>query len=85
MRPVNLGGRLAGQDLEEWVTRAFQEIESASREADPLDIADGFTVTNIPAPAVTTLNVATATASDVAKFVATLIDQFQRRGSSRVE
>lgn len=77
MREVNFG---PGTQLED----ALRLIEDASRE-DALTIADGFHVTNVPATPVTTLDVSTATLADVIKFVATLVDQLQKRGPNRVE
>jgi hypothetical protein len=76
MRELNLATPLSLQD----VAYAFQEISNASRE-DAVAIADGYTVTNFTASR--TLNAGTATTAQVAAFIATLIDDLQKRGQNR--
>lgn len=74
MRPLALGALtdLAG------VIQGLKKIEQAS-QVDALVIADEFSVQNFTPTR--TLNVATATATDIANFLATFIDDCHRRGS----
>jgi len=76
MRELNL---LAPSSLQD-VANAFQEISNASRE-DAVSIADAYTVTNFTASR--TLNAGTATLAQLAAFVATFIDDLQKRGPNR--
>lgn len=81
MRPVDFGSppvNPEGQRL--WYEAALRQIEEASRE-DALIISDSFTVSNHTATR--TLDVSTATLTDVANVLATLLDDFQKRGPYR--
>lgn len=69
MRPVHIGS--AAGDKKAWVERALAEIERASQEERFIDIADAYTVENFTPTR--TLDAATATAGDIADFLATLI------------
>ena len=83
MRPVALPDpspfAAAVETKIDWCIRAIQEIARSSRVADPNKVADEFTVRN--ATATRTLDVATASASDVAAVVGTFIGDLKQRGS----
>lgn len=65
-----------------WVYEALQLIELASQEdADIASIAQDFTVENYTATR--TLDASTATATDVADVLCTLIDDIKNRGMKR--
>lgn len=64
-----------------FVFEALREIEKASVEADPGEIADAFTIENYTETR--TLDAATATAGDVANVLCTLIFDLQNRGTKR--
>ncbi len=81
MRPVRFGTPLPGQELR-FILDALHDIERASQE-DALTIADDFVVTN--AVELREINTATCTLAQLAQFVATLVDDFQKRGQNRVE
>jgi hypothetical protein len=76
MREVNLPPPQSMQDI----ANAFTELSNASRE-DAVLIADSYTVTNFTASR--TLNAGTATTAQLAAFVATFIDDLQKRGPNR--
>lgn len=82
MRPISLGtpGRVNADLWKKWVDECFAEIERASYD-DVASVADDFTVTNyVPTR---TLNASTATLSDVANVLCTLIADIQNRGMKR--
>jgi hypothetical protein len=79
MRRVTFRPRLAGEDIEKYVARCFQEISEASNE-DAMTIADNFGVSNFTASK--SIDVATVTLPQLASFVATLVDELQRRGKT---
>jgi hypothetical protein len=80
MRPVTFGYPLG--DFTQYVMDSLREIENASNEG-VFAVADGFTVSNFTVTR--TLNAGTATTADIANFLATLIDDLQKRGPNRVE
>jgi hypothetical protein len=82
MRPLSLGYRFFSEDFTAWAERAFREIENASQE-DAIVVADSYTVSNFTATR--TLNAGTATLPQLAAFVATFIDDLQKRSPNRVE
>lgn len=82
MRPVSLG-RPNTQDpdaFRRWALAAFAEIERASVD-DSFVVADDFTVSNHTPTR--TLNAATATTSDIANVLCTLLEDLQNRGMKR--
>ena len=81
MRPVQLGFRFGGS-FETWAEAALRQIEHASQE-DATIIADAFTVSNFTVTR--TLDAGTATATQIANFLATFIDDLQKRGTNRAE
>lgn len=84
MRKVSLSGAPSGQPQQQiaWLHNALREIERASNDNDPMIIAQNFTITGA-FTTTRTLNVATATLSDLIAVVATLISDLQKGGSSR--
>jgi hypothetical protein len=64
-----------------WIFEQFKEIERASAENDAGEIADAFTIEN-HTPTYS-LDVATATATDVANVLATFLTALKRRGIKR--
>lgn len=64
-----------------WVYEQFKEIERASLENDAGETADAFTIEN-HTPTYT-LDVATATATDVANVLATFLTALKKRGIKR--
>lgn len=83
MRQVTLPppARSAGQQaFNEWVNACLREIELASQEDIAL-MAKEFTVTGHTPTRV--LDAATATATDVADVLCTLLEDLQKRGSKR--
>jgi hypothetical protein len=64
------------------VRAALQEIVTASRLNDLVAIAQNYTITG-PVTTTRTLNVPTATASQIASFVATLVLDLQKGGANR--
>jgi hypothetical protein len=85
MRRVSFGNPpsnilLANPDMR-FVFEALREIEKASLEGDAGQVADAYTVTNFTETR--TLDAGTATASDVADVLATLISDLQKRGTKR--
>lgn len=67
MRPVRLG--------KDDIATSLREIERASQEERFVDIADAYTVTNYTPSR--TLDATTATATQVAHFLATLIQDLK--------
>lgn len=84
MRQVTLIGFPSGT-LEQkfaWLHAQLREIEKASRENDIITLSNAFTVSGTYT-ATRTLNVSTATLSDLIAFVATFIDDCKRGGVNR--
>lgn len=80
MKPLFLGPPPQGGTVDmklDWCMRALMQIEMAT-QADPLAIADTFTVTTPTAKHA--LDVSTATTLDVAKVLGTLLLDMRRRG-----
>lgn len=77
---VFLGAPIPGRETD-WIMEALREIERASAEEN-YSVTDAFTVLNLGDP-VRTLDVATATATDVAKVLGTLLQDMKRRGATR--
>lgn len=73
MRQVSLGSPRSGSNdpFARWVMEAFRTIESASQAERFVDIVSAYTVTNYTKTR--TLDASTATAGDIANFLATLI------------
>jgi hypothetical protein len=81
MKPFNFGHPVKGHESQ-WAVNALRQIELQSNitietMADEYDVSN-FTPTR-------TLNATTATAADVANFIATFIDDIKRRGSNRTD
>ncbi len=74
--PNNLGDEL----FKQWVSACFDEIQNASIEEISL-IASDFTITGYTETR--TLDASTATATDVANVLCTLILDLQRHGQHR--
>lgn len=81
MREIYLGAPTSS--LDPWLIQTLREIENASREG-VFAIVDNYTVTGTFTPT-RTLDADTATTADVIAFIATLIDDLQKRGSKRAE
>lgn len=79
MKPLFLGPPPQGDSDQklDWCIRALQAIEMAS-QADALAISDTFTITNISAKH--SLDGSTATLSDVARVIGTLLLDMRKRG-----
>lgn len=84
MKSVSFRRPLAGsqRSFEDYVMNCLKEIESASLE-DAIYVADDMTVSNFTTSR--TLNAGTATTTQLANFVATFIDDLQRRGKNRTQ
>ncbi len=82
MRPISFHQKLPGEKDEKWMMRCLRQIEEHSNE-DALPIADQFTVK--PTTKTRTLDAGTATLSDVVNFLATFIDDLQKRGKNRAQ
>lgn len=81
MRRLALGNPLPGNNgFERWATDALREIERASAE-DVEAVLSEFTVTEFTATR--TLDASTATLDDLKNFVATMVDDIQKRGQKR--
>ena len=79
MRKANIGsprGR-ATDEFSKWVGSALKELERASYEEIPGEIADAYTMTNFTATR--TLDAASATATDVANVLATFLTDMKAR------
>lgn len=84
MRRVNFGMPPANLKVSpelQWVLQALKEVELASYEYDPASIASGFTISNYTETR--TLNAATATATEIANVLATLILDLRRGGAKK--
>jgi hypothetical protein len=73
MRPVTVGAprTATSNPFDKFVLAAFREIEQASHAERFIDVVSGYTVTNYTKTR--TLDASTATAGDIANFLATLI------------
>ena len=87
MRKVRLGSPAGGDTgFQSWATRALQTIETASDQDDPFEIFDAYTVTVASGFApVRTLTPASATATDVANVLATIIMDMKARSTNRAQ
>lgn len=72
MKPVRLGRT----DTPQQINQAFRKIEQASREERFVDIAASFNVDNVVETR--SIDVNTATATDVANFLGTLLQELKR-------
>lgn len=79
MRRLNFGTPRG--DFEMWAHDALRTIETES-ESGMETILDEYSIANFTELRI--LNAGTATAGDVANFLCTLINDIQKRGSSRV-
>jgi hypothetical protein len=79
MRPLNLGSETCRDPVAE---RKFQEIERASKENDPAQIAADFTLGTYTE--LRTINVGTSTLTETQQFLATLIADLAAGGQHRV-
>lgn len=79
MRKLSFGPRQAVDPIAE---QRFRDIEGASKENDPIDIASAFNITG-SYTVTRTLNASTATLADVRNFIATLVDDLKRGGTNR--
>jgi hypothetical protein len=82
MRPLILGGPISDDPkaFQDWVKQAMAEIESSSNDGVET-VFDGFTINTYTVTR--TLSPATATATDVANVLATLISDIKARGAKR--
>lgn len=82
MRPVSLGKPILKEDAlwKKWAEECFAELERATYE-DEAAIANDFSVVNHTPTR--TIDKTTATLSDVANVLCTLIEDLQNRGSKR--
>lgn len=71
----NAEGRLS------WAERCLRRIETESRDSDWSDVAKGFTLATFTETR--SLDPATATATDVANVLCTLISDMAKRGAKR--
>lgn len=84
MRPVSLGRptRIEPKEWKKWVEQCFNELELASQE-DLSAVAGNFTPSNYTDTR--TLNAGTATATDVANVLCTLLNDLRNRGMKRTQ
>lgn len=82
MRPISLGkpSAISAEHWKKWCEECFAEIERASYE-DVAEVARDFTVTNLTD--LRTLNVSTATTSEIARFLGTFVRDIRNRGMKR--
>ena len=73
MRPITIGSprTVTMNQFDKFVMGAFREIEQASHEERFINVVTAFKVTNYTKTR--TLDASTATATDIANFLATLI------------
>lgn len=76
MKEISFGSETCEDPIAE---RKFQEVERASREANPSAIAMDFTITGVYTP-LRTLNVGTSTLAQTQAFLATLISDLKAGG-----
>lgn len=84
MRRVNFGMPPANIKVSpelQWVLQSLKEVELASFENDPAVIASGFEISNYTETR--TLDVATATTTDIANVLATLLLDLRRGGAKK--
>lgn len=80
MRPLNLPpAPPATSTFEQWVRDCLMEIERASQDADPGEIADNFEIDG-DLTKTRTIDVTSPTAQNAAEVLATLIDDLKSRG-----
>lgn len=79
MRPLYLG-QMHGIPQE--IQNVFNEIEKASKEADVIEIGQGFTF-NGSFTETRELNVTSPSAANIAAVLATLISDLQRGGANK--
>lgn len=65
-----------------WLHQQLREIEKASRENDPVTLANNFVITGAYTPR-RTIDATAATLTELREFVATFIDDLKRGGSTR--
>lgn len=75
-----LGAPLGANDFARWVRDSFRKIEEEMRQPNAQDIIAQFEVTNLTAD-VRSLDVATATITDIAGFLGTLVRDLQRKAN----
>lgn len=75
VRPASINSLAAVQD-------AFNEVFRASQDNDTIDIALPYTITGTFTPT-RTLNVSSPTLANIAAVLATLLQDFQRGGTSK--
>lgn len=84
MRPVNLPGRPAATASIEakidWLMNAVDLIARYSKEPQAESIADSYKITNLPATPVRTLNVSTATLTNVGDVLGQFLADLHKRG-----
>jgi hypothetical protein len=78
MRPLNLGHDTCQDPVAE---RKFQEIERASKENDPAQIAADFTIGTFTE--LRTINVGTSTLTETQQVLATLLSDLAAGGQFR--
>ncbi|MCP5087943.1 MAG: hypothetical protein GY952_14210 [Rhodobacteraceae bacterium] len=66
------------KEFQDWVKEAMRELRNLAEESNAFDVFDDFTVSNYTET--TTLDASTATAGDIANFIATIVTSMQRRG-----
>ncbi|MBW3099192.1 hypothetical protein [Pseudohoeflea coraliihabitans] len=85
MKPLALGrppfNTAASGPEVRWLTEAMAEVRKASHEQVTEQIADAYTLSNFTETR--TLDASTATASDIANVLATLLWDMQNRGVKR--
>lgn len=64
------------------IQKIFNQIFAASRDADLVDIAQGYTISGTYTPT-RTLNVTSPTTANIAAVLATLLADFQSGGPNR--
>jgi len=80
--PLNLSSSSRLEALEkkvEWLINSINEIQIASYEEIVGELADAYTVTNIPDPPDRALSGTETTAADIAAVLATLISDLKAR------
>jgi len=65
-----------------WLERSMQLVLAAS-QADPAEIADAYVIDNAPALPFRVFDASTATLADVRNVIATWINDWRQRGTSR--
>jgi hypothetical protein len=86
MRRVNLlTTRSPGENIDDWLNRAFAEIEEASGEQPAEESADAFELINFDEEldVRTEFDVVNATLDELRQIVATLLFYIQKRGPDK--